>query len=290
MKQFKRITIIFVFLLSLCLLAACNNPGAKNKALAPTNLRYEETKVYWDSPDENEEISFELSYTLEGKTYYKVVIGTSFNFKNIDVEYLEFTLQTLPYGEYDAPSDLVEGVYELKVEEHTHEFINGKCECGEIDPDYVAPEQPVAGEKVELNPEVLGLDAYADGSKTVDGVQFDFIELGSYGNGIQWRNKTKASSLWNVTALAKPIAKIELVYNAAKATYSNANALKIQFGTDSSVSGYETFLSTENGVTNYTITPDAQTYTYVKFTINITYSMYFDSITIYYADGTVANI
>ena len=170
---------------------------------------------------------------------------------------------------------------------HEHVFVEGKCECGEVDPDYVAPEQPVAGEKVELNPEVLGLDAYADGSKTVDGVQFDFIELGSYGNGIQWRNKTKASSLWNVTALAKPIAKIELVYNAAQANYSNANALKIQFGTDSSVAGYETYLSTTKGTTLYTITPDAETYTYVKFTINITYSMYFDSITIYYVDGDV---
>ena len=167
---------------------------------------------------------------------------------------------------------------------HEHVFVEGKCECGEVDPNY---EAPVSSDKVEVTADNLGLGAYADGSKEVGGVQFDFVELGSYGNGIQWRNKTKASSLWNVTALAKPIAKIELVYNAAKATYSNANALKIQFGTDSSVGGYETFLSTENGVTNYTITPDAQTYTYVKFTINITYSMYFDSITIYYVDGDV---
>ena len=173
---------------------------------------------------------------------------------------------------------------------HEHVFVEGKCECGEVDPDYVAPEVPVAGEKVELNVDVLGLDAYADGSKTIDGVQFDYVELGSYGNGIQWRNKTKASSLWNVTALAKPIAKIEIVYNAEKATYTNANALKIQFGTDSSVAGYEAYLSTEKGGTLYTITPDAETYTFVKFTINITYSLYFDSITIYYADGTVANI
>ena len=167
---------------------------------------------------------------------------------------------------------------------HEHVFVEGKCECGEVDPNY---EAPVSSDKVEVTADNLGLGAYADGSKEVGGVQFDFVELGSYGNGIQWRNKTKASSLWNVTALAKPIAKIELVYNAAKATYSNANALKIQFGTDSSVAAYSTFLSTENGVTNYTITPDAQTYTYVKFTINITYSMYFDSITIYYVDGDV---
>ena len=171
---------------------------------------------------------------------------------------------------------------------HEHEFVEGKCECGEVDPNYVAPEQPAATDKVELNVDVLGLDAYADGTKTVAGVEFSYIELGSYGNGIQWRNKNgKASSIWNTTAFAKPIAKIELVYNAEKATYSNANALKISFGTDSSVAAYSTFLSTTSGTTNYTITPDAETYTYVKFLINITYSMYFDSITIYFVDGDV---
>ena len=168
---------------------------------------------------------------------------------------------------------------------HEHVFVEGKCECGEVDPDYVAPEQPGDAEKVEITADNLGLSSYADGSKEVGGVQFDFVELGSYGNGIQWRNKTKASSLWNAAAFAKPIAKIELVYNAEKATYANANALKIQFGADSSVGGYETFLSTTKGTTLYTITPDAETYTFVKFTINITYSMYFDSITIYFAEA-----
>ena len=171
---------------------------------------------------------------------------------------------------------------------HEHKFVEGKCECGEVDPNYVAPEQPAATDKVELNVDVLGLDAYADGTKTVAGVEFSYIELGSYGNGIQWRNKNgKASSIWNTTAFAKPIAKIELVYNAEKATYNNADALKISFGTDSSVAAYSTYLSTTSGTTNYTITPDAETYTYVKFLINITYSMYFDSITIYFVDGSV---
>ena len=196
---------------------------------------------------------------------------------------------------------------------HEHNFVEGKCECGEVDPNYVPPHvheacpecgkclaedcdgekceghevEPEVTEKVELTDAKLGLGAYADGSKNVDGVDFSFVELGSYGNGIQWRNKTKASSLWNTTAFAKPIAKIELVYNAAKATYTNANALKIEFGADSSVSSYSTLLSTTSGTTLYTITPDAETYTFVKFTINITYSMYFDSITIYFADGDV---
>ena len=156
MKLFKRLTIILVFILSLCLLCACETTGT-NKAPAPTNLRYDETKVFWDSPEENEDLSFEISYTLDGKTYSKIVIGTSYNFKNIEVETLTFTLQTLPYGNYNAPSELIEGVYELHLHEyidgvcecgkedpnyqppHVHEFVEGKCECGEEDPNYEPP-------------------------------------------------------------------------------------------------------------------------------------------------------
>ena len=271
------------------------NVTALAKPIAKIELVYNAAKATYSNANALK-IQFGTdSSVADYETYLSTTNGTTLYTITPDAQtytYVKFTIN-ITYSMYFDSITIyyVDGdVVTPEPPVHEHVFVEGKCECGEVDPDYVAPEQPVAGEKVELNVDVLGLDAYADGSKEVDGVQFDFIELGSYGNGIQWRNKTKASSLWNVTALAKPIAKIELVYNAAKATYSNANALKIQFGTDSSVADYETYLSTTNGTTLYTITPDAQTYTYVKFTINITYSMYFDSITIYYADGTVANI
>ena len=37
---------------------------------------------------------------------------------------------------------------------HEHVFVEGKCECGEEDPNYVAPEQPVAGTTVTLTANV----------------------------------------------------------------------------------------------------------------------------------------
>ena len=217
----------------------------------------------------------------------ELVKGATYNFKG----WLNW--YNAPQFSPLAAPELVKEPGEAPAHEHTACPECGKCtaaDCDGAEADKCAGHEvePEATDKVELNPDVLGLGAYADGSKTVAGVEFSFIELGSYGNGIQWRNKTKASTLWNTTAFAKPIAKVVLVYNAEKATYANANALKVQFGTDSSVSGYSTFISTENGKIEYTITPDAETYTFVKFTINITYSMYFDSITIYYADGSVA--
>jgi hypothetical protein len=52
--------------------------------------------------------------------------------------------------EYTAPHshNFVDGKCECGEEDpnyvppHEHEFVNGKCECGEEDPNYVAPEQP----------------------------------------------------------------------------------------------------------------------------------------------------
>ena len=147
------------------------------------------------------------------------------------------------------------------------------------------PETPVAS-ALELTATKLGLGAYADGTKTVDGVDFGFIELGDFGNGIQMRNKTKASSLWNATALPKAIKNIVLVYNSAKSTYDNADAFTFLFGTDATVAAGTVKLSTVSGQSTYTVTPDAETYTFFKMTLNLSYSFYWDSITINYVDGT----
>ncbi|MBR4419401.1 MAG: RICIN domain-containing protein, partial [Clostridia bacterium] len=161
-----------------------------------------------------------------------------------------------------------------------HNFVDGKCSvCGEP-----ASDTPVVVlSTVELTVGSIGLaaDSYAAGTATVGDVAFEYIELGNYGNGIQMRNKTVASSLWNTTAI--DISKIELVYNAAQANYSNSNALKFEFSNNADFSdAHVVYLSTVKGQTTaYTVEADA-TYKYVRMTNNITYAMYWDSITIYY--------
>ena len=135
MKLFKRLTFILVMFLSIGLLCACESTGVQ--APVPTNLRCEETKVLWDSPSPEEKVSFEISYTLDGESFSKIIIGTSYNFKDLEVEKLNFSIQTLPYGEYTAPSQIVNGIYEYVP--HVHEFVDGKCECGEKDPEYIPP-------------------------------------------------------------------------------------------------------------------------------------------------------
>lgn len=149
------------------------------------------------------------------------------------------------------------------------------------------------GNEISISDTALGLGTYADGQVTIGGADIAFIELGAYGNGIQMRNKLadggKKSQIWNANAFAKPIAKIELVYSSTKSTYNNADVFVVSFGNDINVSSYTTKLSTVAGTKTYTVTPDAATYTYFKFEVadSYTYTSYWDSIRIVFADGSV---
>ena len=152
---------------------------------------------------------------------------------------------------------------------------------------------PGTSSKIELTVNSLGLtsQSYTSSSATVGGVGFEWIQLGNYGNGIQVRDKDgNTSSFWNTTAFSSPISKIELVYSSTKdVTHSNPDCEIFSFG--NGVNNYTSTvkLSTTSGVKTYTITPDAQTYTYFKFEHDLGYSMYWDSITIYLADGTTVD-
>ena len=132
-----------------------------------------------------------------------------------------------------------------------------------------------------LTADNMGLGEYAEGSVTVEGIEFGYTELGSYGDGIQMRIKEgRVATLFNLTELPYGIKYIELVFSANKSTYDNADALKFCFGNDANVSAYTVNLSTVKGTKTYTITPDVNTYTYFSIELLLTYSFYWDEINI----------
>ena len=149
---------------------------------------------------------------------------------------------------------------------------------------------PATG-KVELNATNMGLGAYAAGNVTVGGVNFGYTELGSYGDGIQLRQKDgRISALYNAVAFASPIVKIEIVWSATKNVFDNNDAFVFTFGEATDALNSTVKLSTVAGTKTYTVTPDAANYTCFKLDWNITYSGYVESITIHLAgaasDGT----
>ena len=144
-----------------------------------------------------------------------------------------------------------------------------------------------ASKTIALNVTSLGLtsQAYTESSNAVDGVTFNWVELGNYGNGIQMRNKLadggKNSKLWNSTAFSGKIVKIELTYSAAKSAYANANAIELKFGTSADNLTETIKLSTVKDQKSYTITPTGD-YTFFSLEyLYVGYSHYWDSITIY---------
>ena len=156
-----------------------------------------------------------------------------------------------------------------------------------------ATDEEVVVEDIVLSVDTLGLasQSYAAGTATLGGVDFEYIQMGNYGDGLQMRDKNgNTSSIWNTSAFAAGIAKIELVYSDSKdVTYSNADAVIFTFGNEAQGATYTTKLSTTAGEKTYTITPDADTYTFFKLEHDLGYTMYWKSITIVFADGTTVS-
>ena len=157
-----------------------------------------------------------------------------------------------------------------------------------------APADDVTVENIVLSVDTLDLpeQAYSAGKTTVGGVEFEYIQLGNYGDGIQMRDKNgNTSSVWNTAAFAAGIARIEIVYSDSKdVTYANDDAVIFTFGNEVKGATYTTKLSTTAGEKTYTITPDAETYTFLTIEHDLGYTMYWKSITIVFADGTTATI
>lgn len=141
---------------------------------------------------------------------------------------------------------------------------------------------------VELNVDSLGLPSgsYSDGKQTVQGVEFEYTEIGNYGDGMQLRVKDgKASAIKNNTAFHAGIAQIVIRLSKTKSVYDNQNAFSFKFGTSADALGGEILFSTVKDQYEYTITPDQATYTYFSMTKVIQqYSFYFESIKICFTE------
>ena len=130
---------------------------------------------------------------------------------------------------------------------------------------------------------------YGNGSKVVDNVAFDYYQVGAYGKGIQMKNADNITSLlYNSSKLGIGIKSIELTYFASELKRSNENFLKVEFADNADFNEpYVAYVSTVEGTITYTVTPDVETYQYVRFQDNLTYSMYWESINITYVHHNV---
>lgn len=146
---------------------------------------------------------------------------------------------------------------------------------------------------VELTIDNLGVasQSYAAGTPIVGGVNFEFQQIGNYGDGIQMRDKNgNTSILWNTSAFAGNISKIELTYSDSKdVTHSNADCVIFSFGSAADSLTYTTKLSTTAGEKNYTITPEGN-YTFFKMEHDLSFTMYWKSIKIYYKEAAQAPV
>ncbi len=116
---------------------------------------------------------------------------------------------------------------------------------------------------------------------TVGDIGISYVQIGDYGNGLQWRtNSGVSASIWNTTALPGKITKIVLTYNTAK-TPANGKNYTLKLGTTAEVSGETLTVPTEFVGGVWTIEVDGA-YTFFQLTHANDKSQYWDSIVIYY--------
>ena len=145
----------------------------------------------------------------------------------------------------------------------------------------------VVGSSVVLTVDALAIPDQAykteETTATVDGVSFGFIQIGNYGNGLQWRTKDGLSgSLWNTTTNGN-ITKIVFNPNQTKmGDYQNAYTLALG---NTAACDEKTVDFTTDGKNVVTLTIEGD-YTYFKITHANTYTQYFDSIEVFFAEST----
>ena len=99
---------------------------------------------------------------------------------------------------------------------HEHKFVEGKCECGEVDPDYVAPEEPSNLVEFDFTTgETSMAKDYnsAEAEMTVNGITFGYLQMkasGYSGSNFLMFCKSTDAHLYNKTAFASAIVKVEV--------------------------------------------------------------------------------
>ena len=134
-----------------------------------------------------------------------------------------------------------------------------------------------------LTVDSLGISgvAYANGNgtKTINGIEFQYAAIGDYGNGIQMRTNsdTGTSTLWNNTAFTDGITKVVFTWNKSQTTKSDV--LKVELADNAAFTNakVEKISSVKDSSTELTV---IGAYTYIRITHNNNGATYIDELTI----------
>ena len=141
-------------------------PEAPEAPAFPENLTEEYLEGTWSGIEDGGytfTVTFEdgdamLNHSYLGKLPLEAIVDGNklhfihpFSYYQITLEYSNgtFTLSDLAYANFTGGSALVmiKGTTTPELP-HEHVFVDGECECGEPDPDYVAPEAPAVPENL----------------------------------------------------------------------------------------------------------------------------------------------
>ena len=96
-----------------------------------------------------------------------------------------------------------------------------------------------------------------------------------------------SSSIYNTNAITSGIAKIDITWASTKDTFDNTDIIKFEFSNSADFADANVeYLSTTAGVKEYTITPESNTYKYVRITHNGSNTYYINEFKVVLASST----
>lgn len=140
---------------------------------------------------------------------------------------------------------------------------------------------------IELTPDSMELtkSSYSGAAKsiTIDGLALEYIEMGYFTNGLQWRTKNCLTTTLYNTASSGKIVTIKFVPNARQGDTKNTNHLKLFYG-ETAALGESQLITLTNAEVVINFGAD-KNYQYFKIEHNNQGAVYIDSIVITVDNG-----
>lgn len=127
------------------------------------------------------------------------------------------------------------------------------------------------------------------GNATIGGIQFNWVGMGNFGNGLQMRTNdtTGTSSFWNNEAFGKNIQQVTLTWSSKQSVNTKSNLLKVEFADNVEFTDAKSVLVTfEESTYNVAIPGE---YKFVRITHNGSNTVYLDKVDIVCGDEAIHN-
>lgn len=181
-------------------------------------------------------------------------------FKKIEINYVNVVEGRVNIDDFST-MNLYDGFSENPYKNGEHRSLTGYAiRKNDVEINFFVVDEKEERPIFDLNVKSLGIKglSYHNGSCLINGINFEFKEIGDYGSGIQMRSKTNStnnlsSMIYNTNAFKKPIKRLIISYNEEKTPRNEDHVLKLSFGNTKECKDAAAYLNTKENKKEYVL-------------------------------------